>query len=92
MKVISKYNTAATANACTHQKQQIFEITRHISRLYLQYKFHVRDLYEHIFNEQFCPMARLNNNNFFFMSGRSKIIVKSPNKTTSLLTTSGYVL
>ena len=44
MKVVLKYNTASTANACTHQKQQIFEITRHISRFYLQYKFHVGDL------------------------------------------------
>ena len=56
MKVVSQYNTVSTANACTHQKQQIFE------------------------------------NNFFFTSGRSKIMVKSPNKTTLLLTTSGYVL
>ena len=36
MKVVSKHNTASTANACTHQKQQIFEITRHISRFNLQ--------------------------------------------------------
>ena len=49
-------DAASTANACTCQKQQIFEITRHISRFYLQYKFHVRDLYEHIFNKQFCPL------------------------------------
>ena len=56
MKVVSKYNTVSTANACTHQKQQIFEITRHISRFSLQYKFHVRDLYKHIFNKQFRPI------------------------------------
>ena len=56
MKVVSKYNTAVTANTCTRQKQQIFEITRHISRFYLQFKFHVRDLYEHIFNKQFYPI------------------------------------
>ena len=56
MKVVSKYNTVSTANACTHQKQQILEITRHMSRFYLQYKFHVRDLHEHIFNKLFCPI------------------------------------
>ena len=44
----SQYNTDSTANACNHQKQKIFEITRHISRFYLQYKFHVRDQYKHI--------------------------------------------
>ena len=56
MKVVSNYNTASTANACTLQKQQIFEITRYISRFYLQYKFRIRDLYKHIFNKQFCPI------------------------------------
>ena len=56
MKVVSKYNTVSTANARTHQKQQIFEITSHISRFYLQYKFHVRDLNKHIFNKQFHPI------------------------------------
>ena len=56
MKVVSKYNTATTANACTCQKQQIFEITRHMSKFYQQYKFYVRDLYEHIFNKQFWPI------------------------------------
>ena len=56
MKLVSKFNTVSTAYACTQQKQQIFEITRYISRFYPQYKFHVRDLYEHIFNKQFCPI------------------------------------
>ena len=56
MQVVAQYNTASTANACTHPKQQILEITRHISRFYPQYKFHVRDLYEHIFNKLFCPI------------------------------------
>ena len=56
MKVLLKYDTVSTANACTHQKQQIFELTSHISRFYLQYKFHVRNLYKHIFNKQFCPI------------------------------------
>ena len=42
MKVVSKYNTASTADARTHQKQQIFEITRHVSKCYQQYKFLVQ--------------------------------------------------
>ena len=50
MKVVSKYNTVSTANACTHQKQQIFGKTRHFSKLYLQNKFQVRDLNQSQFN------------------------------------------
>ena len=88
IKVVSKYNTASTANVCTHQKQQIFEITRHISRFYTIQMSRSRPIRTYFQQAVLSNSMRIT----FFTSGCSKIMINHQTKQLRYWIPSGYVL